>query len=240
MRKIWLMVLVMGLVGCFDLKQARVTPEHRQLKNKVGIVVFLEAAPRLQHLQLSALESTVATLDLPGWNARAVITEFLGQRMRGMGLEVKPVTYATDTFPNPYDSSMAYPNLERMRPALGAWAASQGLDMVIAVYRQAEQDFIGDSVENLIGYGVVRHGEVRTDAYAMLYLEALDTEGGLIGNSDGQKALAVEDKLWRADFNVDKTSVAISGPVANALTAKISQALMDAVLTAAQEAGLSH
>jgi hypothetical protein len=240
MRKIWLMLLMIGLVGCLNLKQARVTPEHRQLKNKVGIVVFLEPAPRLRHLQLSALESTASTLKLPDWNVQAVVTEFLTQRMHGMGLEVKPATYASDTFPSPYDSSMAYPNLERMRPALGSWAEAQGLDMVVAVYRQAEQDFIGDSIENLIGYGLVRHSQVRTDAYAMIYLEALDTEGRLIGNSDGQKALAVEDKFWRADFDVDKAGVEISGPVAKALTANISQALLDAVLTAAQEAGLSH
>lgn len=40
MRKIWLVALVIGLVGCLDLKQVRVTPEYRALKNKVGIVVL--------------------------------------------------------------------------------------------------------------------------------------------------------------------------------------------------------
>ncbi len=240
MRKIWLVALVIGLVGCLDLKQVRVTPEYRALKNKVGIVVLLDPAPRVHHMQLSVMDSTATTLDLPGWNVQAAVTNFLTQRMRGMSLDVKAVTYQRDAFPPPYDSSMAYPNLERMRPALGAWAAAQGLDMVVVVYRQVEQDFIGDSVENLLGYGVVRHGEARTDAYAMVSLEALDTEGRVIGNSDGQKDVPMENDLWRDEFNVDKTPVAVTGPAADALTAKISQALLDAVLVAAQEAGLSH
>lgn len=235
----WVMVLA-TLAGCLNLKQARVTPEHRQLKNKVGIIVLMDPAPRIHHLQLSALESTATTLKLPNWDVQATIANYLAQRMRGMALDVRAAPYQPEDFPSAYDSSMAYPAFERLRPALGQWAAAQGLDMVVVVYRQVEQDFIGDSPENLIGYGVARHGSERTDAYAAVYLEALDSDGRLIGNSDGLKTLPLANELWQPAFEVDKTPVAATGEVAEAVTATVTQVLLDAVLTAAQEAGLSH
>lgn len=240
MRAVWLLVLAVGLTGCLNLEQVRVTPEHRQLKNRAAVVVLLDAAPRLHHLQLSALESTTATLAMPAWDVRAVVGEFLAQRMRAMGLEVRPVPYDDQTFPSPYDSSMAYANTERLRPALGAWASQQGLDMVVVVYRLAEQDFIGDSVENLVGYGVVRHGEARTDAYAALTLEALDTSGRVIGNAEALKDLRLDDAVWQPDFSRDKQAVAATGATAATLHEAITRILQDAVMLAAQEAGLSH
>ncbi|MGH8597519.1 MAG: hypothetical protein ACREXT_12750, partial [Gammaproteobacteria bacterium] len=159
-----MVMMAVVLAGCIDLKQARLTPEHRQLKNNTAVVVFLDSAPRLVHLQLSALDSTATTAELDRWDADAMITQFLTERMRGMGLNVKTFNQARSDLPNPYDSSMAYPNLERMRGALATWGKDHGLDMVVAVYRQVEQDFVGDSLENLVGYGLVRHGEERTDA----------------------------------------------------------------------------
>lgn len=228
------------LAGCLNLSQTRVTPEHRQLKNKVAVVVLMDPAPRVHHMQLSVLESTASQLEFPGWNVRAVVSDYLAQRMRGMSLEVKTVQYDDSTFPTPYDSSMAYPAFERMRQPLGAWAAGQGLDMVVVVYRQVSEDFFGESIENLIGYGVARHAAERTDAYATVYLEALDTSGRLIGNSDGQKNIPIDDALWRPEFSVDKQRLAVSGATGKVLREQVTQALQDAVLLAAQEAGLSH
>ncbi|MGD9601934.1 MAG: hypothetical protein AB7O21_12510 [Gammaproteobacteria bacterium] len=239
-RKALLLGACIALVGCLNLKQSRVTPEHRQLKNKVAVVVLMDPAPRVHHIQRSAIDSTATTLALPGWDVRRSVGEYLAQRMRGMALDVRAAPYTTDEFPTPYDSSMAYPAFLRLRPVLGEWAARQGLDMVVVVYRQAEEDFIGESVENLIGYGIARHADERTDAYAAIYLEALDTEGRLVGNSDGVKTLSLDASAWRAEFDVDRTPVAVTGADAEQLTAVITQVLHDAVLTAAQEAGLSH
>jgi hypothetical protein len=240
LRPVLLLLCLSLLGGCLNLSQTRVTPEHRQLKNKVGIVVLMDPAPRMHHLQLSVLKSTAGQLDLPGWNVRAAVTEYLAQRMRGMTLDVKTVQYDDNTFPSPYDSSMAYPAFERLRQPLGTWAAGQGLDMVVVVYRQSSEDFFGESIENLIGYGVARHAEERTDAYATVYLEALDTSGRLIGNSDGQKNIRIDDALWRPEFSVDKARVTVAGAAGKALREQVTQALLDAVLLAAQEAGLSH
>lgn len=239
-RLVLMLLVPLVLGGCLNLHQARVTAEHRQLKNKAGIVVLVDPAPRLHHLQLSVLQSTAGSLEIPGWNAREVVTSYLAERMRGMTLDVKQVSYDGLTFPSPYDSSMAFPAFERMRAPLGAWAAEQGLDMVVVVYRQASEDFIGESIENLIGYGLARHAEERTDAYAAVYLEALDTSGRLMGNSDGLKSLPLDESLWRPEFSVDKQTVTVSGAAGKALREQIAQALKDAVLLAAQEAGLSH
>ncbi len=243
MRTLMIVLLSLGLSAClqsFSLDTARVTPEHRQLKNKTGLIVFLDPLPRLQHLQLSALDSTTSTLGLTDWNANKVVAEYLTQRMTGMGLDVRKIASAGDGFPNPYDSSMAYPNLERMRGALGAWAAANDLDMVVAVYRQVEEDYIGESVENLIGYGVVRHEGARVDAFASIYVDAVDIKGKLVGNSDGMKSMELDQALWLDTFDVDKETVAVSGALAKQLQASIKQVLLDAVLLAAQEAGLSH
>ncbi|MBM4227443.1 MAG: hypothetical protein FJ164_06820 [Gammaproteobacteria bacterium] len=240
LRLVLLLLSLSLLGGCLNLSQTRVTPEHRQLKNKVGVVVLMDPAPRIHHMQLSVLKSTASQLEIPGWNVRAVVSEYLAQRMRGMTLDVKSVQYDDSTFPSPYDSSMAYPAFERMRQPLGTWAAGQGLDMVVVVYRQISEDFFGESIENLIAYGVARHAEERTDAYATVYLEALDTSGRLIGNSDGQKNIRIDDALWRAEFSMDKQRVAVSGATGKALREQVTQALLDAVLLAAQEAGLSH
>lgn len=240
MRAVWLLVLTAGLVGCLNLEQARVTPEHRQLKNRAAVVVLLDAAPRAHHLQLSALESTTATLAMPGFDVRTTVGAFLAQRMRAMGLEVRSVPYDDTTFPNPYDSSMAYADTGRLRPALGTWAAQQGLDMVVVVYRLSEQDFIGDSVENLVGYGLVRHGDSRTDAYAALTLEALDTAGRVIGNAEALKHAPLDNAVWQPEFSRDRQAVTASGEVAATVQDAVTRILQDAVMLAAQEAGLSH
>ncbi|MSR15480.1 MAG: hypothetical protein EXR86_13155 [Gammaproteobacteria bacterium] len=241
MRKFLLVLIAAGLVGCFNLKQYRVTPEYRALKNKAAIVVFLDPSPRLHHLQLSPKDSTATTAALEGWDAGVVTTKFLAKRMRAMGLEVKTLTYTHRDFPNPYDSSMAYPNFERTRGALADWGKQNDVDMVVAVYRQVEKDFIGESVENMVGYGVARHAHERIDAYAAVYLEALETgSAAMIGNSDGLATIPLDEALWREEFNVDKTPVPIEGKEAAAMIAKITEALTGAVMLAAQEAGLSH
>ncbi len=239
--RILCLALCLPLIGgCLDFQHVRVTPEHRQLHNKVGIVVLVDPLPRLHHMQLSVLKSTAGALELPGWNAREAITSYLSERMRGMALDVRPVTYDDKTFPQAYDSSMAYAAFERLRTPLADWARAQGLDMVVVVYRQVEEDMIGDSIENMIGYGLARHAEERTDAYAAVYIEALDSDGHLIGNADGQKVLPVDDALWLPGFDADKQTVPVSGATGKALRTQIKQALLDAVLLAAQEAGLSH
>lgn len=228
------------LGGCLDFQHVRVTPEHRQLHNKAGIVVLVDPLPRLHHMQLSVLDSTAGALELPGWNARESITAYLSQRMKGMALDVRTVSYDEKTFPAAYDSSMAYAAFERLRTPLADWARAQGLDMVVVVYRQVEEDLIGDSIENMIGYGLARHAEERTDAYAAVYIEALDSDGHLIGNADGQKVIPLDNSVWRPEFDADKKTVAVSGALGKTLRTQINQALLDAVLLAAQEAGLSH
>jgi hypothetical protein len=241
MKKWWIVLLACGLASCIDFNQARVTPEHRQFKNNVAVVSFLSPKPSLHHLQLSVKESTMTTGFLPGWDANQIAAEFMAKRMRAMSLTVKSVPVDRAKLPNPYDSSMAYPNLERMRPALAAWGKENGLDMVITIYRQVDKDFIGTSIENMIGYGLVRHNTERTDAYARIYLEAVDVESGKkIGNAEGIHSQQVDDALWHDEYNVDKTPVPIAASDVKTLNKLLTQTLTDALTTAGQEAGLSN
>jgi hypothetical protein len=127
-----------------------------------------------------------------------------------------------------------------MRPALGAWAAYNGLGMVVIVYHLAQTDLVGESVENLIRYGIVRHGELRADAYAALTIEALDTSGRVIGNAEVLRDIPLDAATWQPDCARDKQTVAATGPAAAALQETITRVLQDAVMLAAREAGLSH
>ncbi|MBI2803182.1 MAG: hypothetical protein HYX63_23425 [Gammaproteobacteria bacterium] len=241
MKKFGCVIVLLALAGCLNFKEARVTPEHRQLLNKAAVVVFLDADPILQHLQLSVKETTATTAHVEGWNARQLTEDFLLKRMKGMGLSVKSVPYTTKDFPSPYDSRWTYPNPPRMRQALAHWGAVHDVNMVVAVYRQVDQDFIGHSIENLNGYGIVKHEEERIDAYTDVYMEVINSDdGGVIGNVDSKETVALDPSLWRATYDVDKTPVAITGAEAQAVVGKLTEVLTKALQTAAQEVGLSR
>ena len=241
MKQLGCVIILLALAGCPNFKDARVTPEHRQRLNKAAVVVFLDADPILQHLQLSVKETTLTTGPVAGWDVRQLTKVFLLKRMKGMGLTVKSIPYTTKDFPSPYDSRWTYPNPPRMRQALAHWGAVNDVNMVVAVYRQVDQDFIGHSIENLNGYGIVKHQEERVDAYADVYMEVINSDdGGVIGNVGAQETVALDKQAWRAAYDVDKTPVAISGADAKLLVAKLDEVLTKALQTAAQEVGLSH
>lgn len=241
MARYAILLLPLLLAGCLNADQARVTPEYRQLKNRAAIVVLVDPQPRLVQLALQPTESTHTRAVLPGWQPETVIGSYLAERMRGKGLTIVPLPYEATDFKGLYTSSAAYADTARIRDQLCAMAAAAKVDMLVVVYRLVQRDFVGDSVENLVGYGLLRHTGGGPQAYAALYVEALDvSQQSVIGNSDGLKAVPLDADAWRESYGQDAEEVAISAADAPAIISALTSALHSAVLTAAQEAGLSN
>lgn len=235
-----LLLLSLLLAGCLNLDQPRVTPEHRQLKNRAAVVVLVDPAPRLGRIALQPTQSTHGKAALPGWDPAAAIAPYLAGRLRGMGLTVVPLEYRAADYSAVYASSQAYPNPPLIHASLRTLAAAHDVDMLVIVYRQADRDFVGESIENLVGYGVVQHEGGGTNAYAAVKLEALDVaHGTVIGFSDGFSQAPLAADAWRDAYASDG-EVDIEPAAAPALAESLTTALQAAVLTAAQETGLSH
>ena len=230
------------LAACAKRPDYRVTAEHRQLNSRAAIAVLQDPDARLHFVAQQPTHSTQARAVVEGLDANAEILRFLAPRMKGKGLTVVPFDYDPKAYANAYGSSMAFAAPTQVRDALCAQAAAQNVDMLVTVYRQAAKDIVEGSVENLVGYGLVRHEITgQTHAYANVSLEALTTKScSLIGNSDASKSQPLDDALWQAGFNEDKAHLALAGEAAAAVRKPVTQMLLDAVMSAAQEAGLSN
>ncbi len=228
------------LAGCLDVSQPRVTPEHRQLKNRAAIMVLVDTGPRIDRLALQPTASAHGRATVAGWDARAVVEPYLAQRLQGMGLTIVPLAYDAADYAAVYASSQAYPNPGLVRERIRALASAQRVDMVVSVYRQIERDYVGESVENLVGYGLVRHEGGAAHAYACVRIEAYDVRSdAVIGYADGCRSNPLPPDLWR-DAWADDPGVTIGEPAATAIREALAATLKPAVLTAAQETGLSH
>jgi hypothetical protein len=235
-----LLVLLLLLAGCLTHDQPRATAEHLQLKKRVAVVVLIDPGPRLEGIAPQPTQSIHGRATLAGWDARAAVEPYLAGRLRGKGLSVVPLDYAPADYAAVYASSMAYPNPAQVAAPLRALAAAAGADMLVVVYRQAQRDFVGESVENLVGYGVARHTGGAPQAYATVLIEAVDVaSGSLIARAPGSRALPLPDAAWREEWLAGEP-VDIGGPAAAPLAAALTGVLEGAVLTAAQESGLSH
>ncbi len=235
-----LLLLTLSLAGCLNLDQPRVTPEYRQLKNRAAIVVLVDPQPRLNRIALQPTRSTHGKAALAGWDPAAAIVPYLAGRLRGMGMTVVPLDYQPADYAAVYASSQAYANPPQIHPALRTLAAAQQVDMLVMVYRQVDRDFVGASIENLVGYGFVQHEGGGANAYAAVRLEALAVDtGAVIGFSDGLQQSPLPADAWQDSFASDG-EVPIAGAAAPDFVAALTTALQAAVLTAAQETGLSH
>jgi len=239
-RAILLSILLLPLTGCLNHDQPRATAEHLQSRNRVAIVVLVDAAPRVDTIALQPTRSTHGRATLAGWDARAALQPYLAERLRGKGLTIVPLDYDPADFAAVYASSTAYPDPQRINEALRARAAQAQADLLVVLYRQVERDFVGTSIENLVGYGLVRHEGLAPQAYAAVGLEAIAVDGGaVIARADGLKAVPLPDTAWSDAYATDDT-VAIEDAGAKAVADALTAALQGAALAAAQEAGLSH
>lgn len=242
MKRLVLACALVLLAACTKRPDYRVTAEHRQINNRAAVVVLQDADARLQFVAQQPTRSTQARALVEGLDANEEIGRFLAPRLKGKGLTVMPLEYDPKAYARAYGSSMAFAAPTQVREELCAMAGAQNVDMLVVVYRQAAKDIVEGSVENLVGYGLVRHettGQVH--AYANVSLEALTTRTcALVGNSDASRSLPVDEDLWLPAFNEDRARLALEGDAAAAVRKPVTRVLLDAVMSAAQEAGLSN
>lgn len=242
MKRFVLMCALVSLAACAKRPDYRVTAEHRQLHNRAAIVALQDPDVRLQFVAQQPTRSTQARAVVEGLDANEEIRALLATRLKGKGLAVVPIAYEPTAFARAYGSSMAFAAPGQVRDELCALAAGQNVDMLVVVYRQAAKDIVEGSVENLVGHGLVRHETTGlVHAYANISLEALTTRAcALVGNSDASRSQPVDDLLWQEAFNEDRGRLSLDGEAAVALRKPVTQVLRDAVMSAAQEAGLSN
>ena len=242
MKRPFLLCAMLLLAACAKRPDYRVTAEHRQLNNRAAIAVLQDPDARLHFVAAQPTRSTQARATLAEFDANQEIRQFLAPRMKGKGLTLVPFDYDPKAFARAYASSMAFVAPTQVRDELCALAAAQNVDMLVVVYRQAGKDIVEGSVENLVGYGLVRHETTgHTHAYANVSLEALTVRScSLIGNSDAAHSQPVDDALWRPAFAEDHARLSLAGSDAAALRKPVTEVLLNAVMSAAQEAGLSN
>ena len=241
MHRYLLPALLTLLAACTTPSSSRVTADHRQLNPRAAVVVLQDPAPRLHAISTEANLSTRAIATPAGWDARAVLTGPLEKRLAGKGFKVASLDYDPKAFAAIYDSSAAYPNPARIRSAVCALASAAQVDLVMLVYRQMLRDFVGSSTENLVGYGLVKHRDGQVHAYAALAVEAIQVRNGaVVGTSPGKASLPLPAEQWRDEFSVDHATVELAGEAGEAISAPLRQVLLDAAVSAAQEAGLSQ
>lgn len=241
MHRYFLPALLVLLTACTTPTSTRITADHRQLNPRAAVLVLQDPAPRLHAISTEPNLSTRAIAAPAGWDPRAALTGPLEKRLAGKGFKVVSLAYDPKDFAAIYDSSAAYPDPARIRSAVCALASAQQVDLVMLVYRQMRRDFVGTSMENLVGYGLVKHRDGQVHAYAAIAVEAVQVRNGsVLGTSPGKASLALPAAQWRDEFSVDHGTVELRGDAAEALNTPLRQVLLDAAVSAAQEAGLSQ
>lgn len=234
-----LLVLVNLLAGCVaGSNPAKVTPEYAATVDKVGVMSLLDVQPNLSYLRQSAQESHFGKLVVPGWNVHELAHSALGARLRRKGFLVTAVEPDT-AIHAAHGKDWGTPDNPALRAALLARGAALGLDVLVVVSRQLSADTITGTNQNVRGYGLQRAFDTAPHAYAVVYVQALDIDGGYaVGGAEGIQMRSVPDELWQSGFDDARGEVEVTSVQADALREILTPLLVNAIGVAAQEAGL--
>ena len=248
MRRLLLGVIAALLAGClsksldlnFGGDSARMTPEHAQFIKKAGVVSVIEQHARTQFVASSLKESNHETLVLRDFHPRKFTTEVLEARLRQMGFTVVPIE-ANISLADAYSSSGSFADPGRVRTQLIAIGQQHRVDMLVVAYRQMVRDFVDDSSQRVIGFGLYkRHSSETPYAYAAVHIEALNiNKDYVMGKANGTTKIALDGSAWRREFETDASPLHL-GTDGLGTGEKIKKALRDATIIAAQEAGVSN
>jgi hypothetical protein len=244
MKRLLLLCLIAPLTACLSSglnlnllgDNVRMTPEHAQTIKTAGVISFVEPQPRIHFVSSSMQESNLKPANLNDWDARATITGLMEERLRQKGFTVVPIDPKM-TVKEAYSSSASFAEPERIRAQLSAIGKAYNVDMLVVVYRQQVRDFVGDSSQKVISYGLYkRHAESEVYAYSAVYIEALNVNKGyVLGKSDGEVKVKLAPEAWEDKFESG------DGPFRlNAARDEVIKALTSSTMIAAQEAGLSN
>jgi len=244
MKQIFLACLLASLTGCLSSglnlnllgDSIRMTPEHAQAIKTVGVISFVEPEPRIHYISTSLKESNLKSANLADWDARATVTELVEGRLRQKGFTVVKIDPKM-TVKDAYSSNSSYAEPERNRERLLEIGRAHNVDMLVVVYRQLVRDFVDDSSQKLISYGLYkRHTDPQVYAYSAVLVEALNVKKGyVLGKADGEAKTKLGPDAWETKFESG------DGPFrVRAGRDDLIQTLVNSVLIASQEAGISN
>ena len=240
MRFFILAVSALSLSACLVSNEVRMSSEHAQFIEKVGVISLLDEYANVHYAAQEPKDIVDRKALIDGWAVNPVITEHLVARLNQKGFKARALQLKLAALPA-YENSWAKANTELLHPKLYEIGAAAGVDMLVVVYRQRVSEFISKGREKLRGYGVFKTHRVEPHLYAAVHVEALDVNKKFVlGNADGQQAKKLAGSQWAAGFAKGKTPIRLPFDNTDPQAAELRELIKLAALLAAQEAGLSN
>lgn len=237
-----LIALALLLAGCLNVVSGgvRMNEVHQQIYSTVGVINLLDKQPRIQYRAQDARESVSRSFTLTDWSTDTFVRPLVTERLATRDFAARQLP-ATDALADAYTSSTSFATPQGVRETLAEMGKRAGVDLVVVVYRQSTRDFISDSNENVVGYGVFNGHNATPHAFAVVYVEAIDVNHGRqIAQSDGFLASALGESFWRPAMIDTAESLRLTEAESVMLRATFKQLISDATRIALQEAGLSY
>ena len=240
MRIIATVVITLLLTACLVGNDVRMSAEHAQFINKVGVISLLDPYANIHYAAQEPKDIIDRKAIINGWDINQAVGEHIVQRLNQRGFATRLLNVDAQSLAT-YDNSWALANAQALRPKLYEIGANAGVDMIVVIYRQRVSDFISKGREKLRGYGVFKTHRVEPHLYAAVYVEALDVKKQfLLGNSDGQQAAKLSGDAWESGFSPGKEPVLLPFTANDPNADTLRELVKLASLLAAQEAGLSN
>ena len=240
MKILLTLLLSIALSACLTSNDVRMSSEHAQFIEKVGVISVLDEHANIHYAAQEPKDIIDRRAHIEGWQINRVVGQHIVERMAQKGFKARLLNIDEQALA-PYDNSWARPNTEMLRPKLYEIGAAAGVDMLVVVYRQRVSEFISKSREKLRGYGIFKTHRLEPHLYAAVHVEALDiNKKFVLGSADGMQAIKWEDNSWYIGFKPGKAPVALPFKATAPQADELRELIKLASLLAAQEAGLSN
>lgn len=228
------------LAGCLTSNDVRMTSEHAQFIDKVGVISLLDEHANVHYAAQEPKDIIDRKALIKDWPINAVISEHVAQRLQQKGYKTRVINVNAKELPT-YDNSWARANTLGLHPKLYEIGAAAGVDMLVVVYRERVAEFISKSRDRLRGYGVFKSHRLEPHLYAAVYVEALNVEKQyVLGKASGQQAKKLLGDDWRDGFEPGKSPILLPFTGSEPQAQELLELIKLASLLAAQEAGLSN
>ena len=240
MRFFFITAIVLSLSACLTSDDVRMSTEHAQFIQKVGVISLLDSYANIHYAAQEPKDIIDRKALIKGWEVNQAVGEHIVQRLNQRGFDARLLNVNAASLA-PYENSWARPSNEALRPKLYEIGGNAGVDMVVVIYRQRVAQFIAKGREKLRGYGVFKTHRIEPHLYAAVYVEALDVNKQyLLGNADGQQAAKLSNNTWDAGFVPGDEPVLLPVAANTPEAEELREVVKLAALLAAQEAGLSN
>lgn len=234
-----LAALTAVIAGCFgNSAKSRVTSDYVATVKNVGVISLLSPGVNISHLAPSAQESAFSTVELAGWNTDRIAFDATVSRLKRKGFNVRPL--ARNAVMNKARSSdWRQPLVDSVAEEAYAMGAANGLDVVVVVQAQVDEDFVTKTNQRIRGFGLQQAFDTGPYLYATILVEAYDIKNRFaVGRATGRLSEEAPAELWRPSFEQRGQPAQLSPALQAALAEPLGTLLHTAIGIAAQEAGL--